>query len=80
MQSDCVFLDTAACTCTFRRKLWGCLFCGNYLRNDGNLADKLPYLTFVATRRISGATLTVGILALLVSLASMIVSIIALSK
>lgn len=75
MKPKCIFLDSAEGTCTFRTRLFGCLSCGNYLKNDGNLADKMPYLSFVSTRRVSRNTFIISFIALFVSFSAMIIGV-----
>jgi len=74
MKMDCVFHDQENCECLLP---WGksCFWCQYYIKSNTNLSNVKDYIG-IMDRRIRGTlTLAISIVALLMSFASLLVSI-----
>lgn len=76
MQCKCYFetMVNGKHRCVFRRRIVRGQFCKYYLAHDDRLTELLPHMQFVADRVLGTSSLTIGILALFLSVAGIIIA------
>lgn len=71
--SDCVFKkrEGSKIICTFPKKTKICYTCSCYVKNDGDLDQKIKFISLVLARKTANLAITISFLSLLVSISTL---------
>lgn len=71
MRDKCYFKQSGKCT--YPKLIRFCPFCTNYLENNGDLSEKVKFLTYVTQRNYYNFVAAISLIALILSVISIVI-------